>query len=242
MSYAVVLTAGGLSTRLGMGIKKEFFILNSGKSVLSACAENFLRYFLSNPHYTLSNLVITLPLNALEEGRRSFFTGNTENLCTEIGLVPSFIEGGSTRQESVFNALSYINTSNTACTSVLIHDAARPYASVQLIDRVVCGTEKHGSCVPVVQSTDTQKRIDPATGFVIDHLDRKTIVCVQTPQGFSFPDILTAHQSAASGFKSYTDDSEIWHDFFSEKEYGKVLTCEGDNQNKKITFSSDLIT
>lgn len=241
MHVAVVLTAGGLSTRLGMGIKKEFFTFPDGKTVLSTCAESFLRFFLNTSNIKLSSLVITLPKHTLAEGENVFYTGETEDMCKNLSVKPSFIEGGTSRQESVSNALNYISRTDTSCSAVLIHDAARPYASTALIQRVIEGVQIHGSCVPVIQSTDTQKRIDPETGCIISHLDRRSIVCVQTPQGFTFPEILKAHQAAAVSAKTYTDDSEIWSDYFTDDpEIANVLSCEGEAVNKKITFSSDL--
>ncbi|HPX25427.1 MAG TPA: IspD/TarI family cytidylyltransferase [Treponemataceae bacterium] len=241
MQIAVVLTAGGLSTRLGMGIKKEFFTFPDGKTVLSTCAESFLTYFHTASNCNLSSLVITLPKHALSEGEKVFYTGETGSLCKSLGITPSFIEGGASRQESVKNALYSINSKDSSCSAVLIHDAARPYVGTALIQRVIDGINAHGACVPVIQSTDTQKRLDPETGFILDHLDRKSIVCVQTPQGFLFPEIFQAHQKAALSAKIYTDDSEIWSDFFTNKpQIAKVLTCEGETANKKITFSSDL--
>ncbi len=241
MDYSVILTAGGLSTRLGLGIKKEFYTFSNGKSVLSTCAETFLLYFRDNPDKILSNLIITLPEHALAEGEQSFYTGITSDLCKILKIKPSFIHGGDTRQKSVYNALLLLQSSNSSCKTVLIHDAARPYVTIPLIDRVIRITDEKYACVPVIQSTDTQKKIDSDTGCIIDHLERKSIVCVQTPQGFKFPDILKAHQGALLSTKSYTDDSEIWSDYYeNDPMKSRVWTCEGENDNKKITFSSDL--
>lgn len=240
MDIAVVLTAAGLSTRLGLGIKKEFFTFPNGKTVLSTCAETFLYYFLSTTEHNLTSLIITLPKQSLKEGESFFYTGITDSLCKKLSIQPLFIEGGNSRQESVRNALLCINQTES-CNALLIHDAARPYVSTNLIQRVIDGVVSHGACVPVIQSTDTQKRIDPKTGLILDHLDRKTIVCVQTPQGFLFPEILSAHQQASLSAKVYTDDSEIWTDYFSSNpDKAKVFSCDGETANKKITFSSDL--
>ncbi len=241
MHYAVILTAGGLSSRLGLGIKKEFFTFENGKTVLSTCAENFLRFFQEYPKYILSSLIITLPKDVLGEGEQSFYKGNVSNMCAKLALNPSFISGGTTRQQSVFNALEHISKIDPSCQAVLIQDAARPYTRMALIKRVVEGVEKHGSCVPVIQSTDTQKRINPKTRMILDHLDRATVFCVQTPQGFLFPQIYEAHNKAASSAKIYTDDSEIWADYYkNDSLFASVFSCAGEPDNIKITYSTDL--
>lgn len=240
MHYAVILTAGGLSTRLGLGIKKEFYTFANGKTVLSTCAESFLLFFKENPSFSLTSLIITLPTQFLSEGEKSFYKGETSDLCSKLAIVPSFISGGSTRQKSVHKALSFIHDTDPLCGAALIHDAARPYAGTELIKRVAEGVENFGACVPVIQSTDTQKRIHPETGMILDHLDRSNIVCVQTPQGFLFPRIFEAHNQASLSVKTYTDDAEIWADYISSgSPYSSVYSCKGEPDNIKITFSSD---
>lgn len=241
MNIAVILTAGGLSTRLALGIKKEFYLFPDGKSVLSTCAESFFSFFLQNPLYTLSSLIVTLPQDKIEEGQNSFYTGNTKAQCSSLHISPSFITGGVTRQKSVYLALSHIQSTSNDSSFVLIHDAARPFVTTKLISSVISTSVKHKTCVPVIEATDTLKKIDIKTGLICEHLERESFVCVQTPQAFAFPQILTAHKTAALSNKKYTDDSEIWNDYYSmNTPNNKVHTCKGEIENIKITYATDL--
>jgi 2-C-methyl-D-erythritol 4-phosphate cytidylyltransferase/2-C-methyl-D-erythritol 4-phosphate cytidylyltransferase/2-C-methyl-D-erythritol 2,4-cyclodiphosphate synthase len=146
------------------------------------------------------------------------------------------VSGGPTRRASVHNALAALKTADPAC--VLIHDGARPWVDEALIRRVIGAVIAHGAVVPLLPLTETPKEIDGA-GFVRRHLKRAQIGGAQTPQAFSYPAILLAHERAAVREReegvSYTDDAEVWGEFA-----GPVAVIEGSPQNRKITFPEDL--
>ena len=80
---------------------------------------------------------------------------------------------------------------------VLIHDAARPFPSPDLVARAVQAAERHGAAAPGTPMSDTVKQVD-ADGRVLATPPRSALRAVQTPQAFAFPLILAAHRRAAA--------------------------------------------
>lgn len=224
---AVLITAAGSSQRFGE--KKEFLSLHSDThtSVLSAC----LYAFTSAGFF--SRYVITVPQGKVETAYSL--------LATDIRLSSFFdthqgsldiVEGGASRQESVYKGLLTLADKNITC--ILVHDGARPWVSGEVITSVLMATEQYGAAVPAIPVTDTQKEVDE-TGKIIRHLRRDRLAAVQTPQGFRFEPLLYAHRQACNDGKTYTDDSEIYARYC-----GTVYICPGSRENKKITYREDL--
>lgn len=244
MKVSVIITAAGSSSRMG-GIKKEFLPVknNSNSTVLSCCVNVFCKTFfsqnqkISKNQIELNSIVITLPEGKIEDGKNAIFSDSS--LCKFNDFLQKnifFTEGSQTRQKSVFNALKFLSDfsdKNKIPDIVLIHDGARPFVSEKIISDVVFASIEYGAAIPGIFPVDTQKEIDDE-GFVTRHLERQKLKAVQTPQGFDFNKILTAHKNCDDS-KIYTDDSEIYAEFF-----GKVKVVEGDVLNKKITFLGDL--
>ena len=151
------------------------------------------------------------------------------------GITFAFATGGKTRQESVYNGLKkLLELSGKAPDLVLIHDGARPWVTEKIIRNVIEKTDIAGAAVPAIPAVDTQKEVDEH-GKITQHLKRKYVYAVQTPQAFEFERLLQAHEKARCDGLEYTDDTEIWGAYC-----GDVYISEGDIQNKKITFQSDL--
>lgn len=139
--------------------------------------------------------------------------------------------GGATRQQSVLAGLEALN--ERAPAIVLIHDAARPFASTSLIARVARAAADDGAAVPVLPVTDTVKRsADGAT--VQATLDRHELFAAQTPQGFRYPEILAAHRKAAAYGHAFTDDAAV-----AEWAGMTVRLVAGEKTNAKLTFPED---
>ena len=119
-----------------------------------------------------------------------------------VGPVPGGIEGGDRRRDSVAAGLAEVPD----VEFVLIHDAARPVASPQLAKRVVERLERGDAAgvVPAVPLRDTVKEI--ADDLVVTTPERKTLMAIQTPQGFRRSDLLEAH--AATG-DDVSDDAVL---------------------------------
>jgi len=151
---------------------------------------------------------------------------------TERARLTGPVTGGATRQNSVANGLEALVRLRPA--RVLIHDAARPFVTRDLIDRVIDALGACDGAVPVVAVTDTLKRIDGAR--VGATVERAGIAAAQTPQGFGFAAILDAHRrAAAQGRSDFTDDAAV-----GEWAGLGIAAVEGDPGNVKITTAADL--
>jgi len=140
--------------------------------------------------------------------------------------------GGATRQASVRAGLEALAAS--APDIVLIHDAARPFASAGLIARAIAAAQKSGAAIPALPVTDTVKTVD-TQGHVGQTVDRATLRLIQTPQGFAFAPLLDAHRRAvAVGREDFTDDAAL-----AEWAGMTVSVFPGEPGNIKITEADD---
>ena len=144
------------------------------------------------------------------------------------------VHGGATRQASVRAGLEALERHQPDI--VLVHDAARPFASEGLIARAIAAAAASGAAVPVVAVADTVKTVD-AAGGVTGTVDRAHLRLVQTPQAFGFAALLDAHRRAkAAGRDDFTDDAHI-----AEWAGLKVTTFEGETGNVKLTTNDDFV-
>ena len=251
-SFALILTAAGSSARFsasGSGsasaaVKKEYEPLQSslfpkqkGGTVLSCAAEAFLSALDNTPDFVFSRFVITLPPETAhrEKALKALYAGSfVQDALTEAGLKPEFVEGGTDRRESILKALEYL-AGKKEPDIVLVHDAARPFASPALIRSVLYLCAEKGAAAPAVPPVDTYKEAEQADGRIVRHLERSRLAAVQTPQGFYFKPFLDAHRKARTDGRTYTDDTEIWGAYA-----GDVFLCEGERSNMKITYKEDL--
>lgn len=142
----------------------------------------------------------------------------------EVEGAEAVVDGGSTRAASVRRGLAAVPESVDV---VVVHDAARPLASLELFERTVAAVVGGADgATPVVAVTDTLRR---RAGGVID---RDDVVAVQTPQAFRASALRAAHASTDDA----TDDAGL-----VEAEGGRVVTVEGDRWNLKITSPEDLV-
>jgi 2-C-methyl-D-erythritol 4-phosphate cytidylyltransferase / 2-C-methyl-D-erythritol 2,4-cyclodiphosphate synthase len=142
--------------------------------------------------------------------------------------------GGATRQASVRAGLEAL--SERRPDLVLVHDAARPFASAALISRGIESVPAGGGAVPALPVADTIKTVD-ASGTVTATLERAQLRAVQTPQAFDFPALLAAHRrAAAAGREDFTDDAAL-----AEWAGLKVSVFEGEPGNIKITNAGDFV-
>lgn len=154
---------------------------------------------------------------------------------TNLGLVRERLRppvtGGASRQASVLEGLKAIAASRPDL--VLIQDAARPFVSVEQIEAVISALSSHDGALPTLPLTDTIKRA-PDGQLVLTTEDRRTLFAAQTPQGFRFGQIFSAHMRAESVRREFTDDAEI-----AEWAGLRVSMTAGDRSNFKITHPED---
>jgi 2-C-methyl-D-erythritol 4-phosphate cytidylyltransferase / 2-C-methyl-D-erythritol 2,4-cyclodiphosphate synthase len=148
-----------------------------------------------------------------------------------LDLLPP-VDGGALRQASVRAGLEALQAH--APDLVLVHDAARPFASPALVTRAIAAARASPAAVPVIGVADTVKTVD-AKGCVTDTIDRARVRLVQTPQAFGFAALLEAHRQAkAAGRDDFTDDAAL-----AEWAGVKVGTFEGEAGNVKLTTDED---
>jgi 2-C-methyl-D-erythritol 4-phosphate cytidylyltransferase / 2-C-methyl-D-erythritol 2,4-cyclodiphosphate synthase len=140
-------------------------------------------------------------------------------------------EGGSRRQDSVANAFDRVPVHADV---VLIHDAARPFASAALVSRTIAAAAASGAAVAAVPASDTVKQASEDGRFVRTTLARETIFLAQTPQAFRRAVLQDAVAMGRSGVEA-TDEAML-----AERAGHAVHIVEGDPGNVKITTAADL--
>ena len=139
------------------------------------------------------------------------------------------IIGGTTRQESTFAALKKIK--RMGCNKVIIHDAARPFASKKIIYEVIHRLKKYHAVVPIIKISDATKRIK--NKIIFKNIKRDSLRFSQTPQGFTFKRIYEKHKKNIN--QSIDDDSALF-----TNDAQKVFAVSGSKTNLKITDNEDL--
>lgn len=138
------------------------------------------------------------------------------------------VEGGKTRSESVRRGLAAVPED---ATIVLVHDAARPFASPAVYQHVISAiVDGAAGAVPGIPVVDTIKQVN-ASNVVTSTLHRETLRAIQTPQAFRAEALRRAHAGGGEG----TDDATL-----IEKIAGEVVVVDGEVVNRKITTREDL--
>ncbi len=161
------------------------------------------------------------------------FIVSVYDICKEFSIskVSSVIRGGATRTESVLNGISH---AGNKFDLIAVHDAARPFVSLELIEKVILSAAKYNAAAPAVPVKDTIKRAEG--GIVKETVPRDTLFAVQTPQVFDTALITAAlHKSIDEG-ASITDDCSA-----VEALGMRVVLTDGDYFNIKITTPEDLV-
>lgn len=219
MSTAAIIPAAGLGIRLGGEAPKAFREVGGDSLLVHA-----VRGLFAATAADLRCLVVAVPpgTEAAVDAELRPYVGSAELRC---------VAGGKERSDSVRLALEVVPATGIDC--ILVHDAARPFVPVEVIERVVDAVRSGApAVVPVLPVTDTIKRVD-ARGLVLDTPDRTTLVAVQTPQGFEPGLLRRAHTGDAAGA---TDDAML-----CERLGLTVQTVAGSEDAFKITRPRDLV-
>ncbi|MGI9463934.1 MAG: 2-C-methyl-D-erythritol 4-phosphate cytidylyltransferase, partial [Aestuariivirgaceae bacterium] len=212
---AVVIVAAGAGLRVGGETPKQYQLLD-GVSVLARTVSAFV----GHPGVSHVQVVIGAEHGALYD-------------AAVAGLdLPPAVVGGATRQQSVKAGLEAVKS--TRPDYVLIHDAARPFVNDEIISHVVANLDRHDGAIPALPVVDTVKR---ANGSIITGtVDRTALWAAQTPQGFRFDMIFTAHKMASDQTDvDFTDDASI-----AEWAGLKVALVPGSRNNQKLTTAEDM--
>ena len=218
MHVNVVIVAAGKGTRLQSELPKPFLSV-AGRPILVHTLRRF------TPIEMVRRIVVVV-------------AAEREALCREVlhthGPWPqpiAVIHGGAERQDSVRNGLAALETQ---CEIVVIHDAARPFISVEAIQRSIEAASEAGSAVVAIPVRDTIKRAD-AQHTIRETVSRHDLWLAQTPQTFQVGVIRAAHQWAQQRGIAGTDDATL-----VEQMGRPVRIVPGDALNFKITTPDDL--
>jgi 2-C-methyl-D-erythritol 4-phosphate cytidylyltransferase/2-C-methyl-D-erythritol 2,4-cyclodiphosphate synthase len=217
-SIAVIVVAAGAGTRAsadGDATPKQYRML-AGVPMLART----LRIFLDNPR-----LDWVLSVVHPDHGERFAALG-----LSDPRLLPPVI-GGVERQASVLAGLQALGPHKPDL--VLIQDAARPFVDDAIIGGVVAALADHDAALPVIPVTDTIKRSSDGRTVAATE-DRRRLFAAQTPQGFRFAQILSAHMRASRLPRDFTDDAEV-----AEWAGMTVALTPGSPRNIKITHPED---
>lgn len=210
---AVIVVAAGRGERLKSDKPKAFVEIN-GRTILAHSLSPISEL------QDLKQVVVAAPEAFLAEATQIV----SQNFDQDVEV--TVVVGGETRQQSIAHALAAVDASY-----VLVHDAARAFASADLF-RAVYGKVKNSqqAVIPAVQISDTVKRVKDDA--VLETVDRSALRSAQTPQGFIAAELKRAYADASNDF---TDDAALFQSL------GKtVLFVEGEVNAAKITTPDDL--
>ncbi|MDE5547916.1 MAG: 2-C-methyl-D-erythritol 2,4-cyclodiphosphate synthase [Clostridia bacterium] len=139
------------------------------------------------------------------------------------------VRGGNTRGQSVYNALK-----EAKGEIVLVHDAARPFVTANIIRDCVESVKTHGSGVCALPATDTT--VIAKNGKIISSPARDSVFTVQTPQGFYKDELLAAYERAVAEEKQFTDESGVYGCYIKPPRL-----FLGERSNKKLTYPEDFM-
>ena len=212
---ATLIVAAGAGERASNGSVPKQYRSLAGKPVLRWSLDAFAK-----------NRAISAIQVVIREEDRAHYEKTVQGLS---GLLPPVI-GGKTRQSSVANGLEAL--AERRPTNVLIHDGARPFVSQSLIHRIVAALENVDVAIPLLQVSDSIWRKKRA-GY--ETVSRDDLRRAQTPQGFSFEAILSAHRKHVDA--EATDDMAL-----AELAGLKIVEIAGEDANIKLTHADDFET
>ena len=211
-NLVVILLAGGIGSRLNQKTSKQMISYNS-ETILEKNIIIFKKFLNNIPIQVVSN---NKDLSKVSEINKKF------------NIFPPVL-GGSERQESVFNALVSLKKINPKY--VLIHDAARPLVSWEVINKLLKYCEKEIVCVvPTLNVADAIRTV--SKNLITDVVSKKGKVLVQTPQLCNYKLLMDEHVKSKILFE---DESSL----FLNKGM-RVIATEGDPLTLKITYEKDL--
>lgn len=223
MIFAVIL-AGGTGSRMGSTDMPKQFLEIKGKPIINHTIEKFL----PNPQF--EKLIVLSPKAWIGHTRRIIhkYTGDSDKLAV--------IEGGATRNETIMNAISYIEREYGLDddTIIVTHDSVRPFLTHRIIEDNIKAAREFGACDTVIPATDTIVECDGSAITAIP--DRRRMYQGQTPQSFKAKLLRDAYNSLSTEEKDIlTDAAKIL-----VMKGMQVRLVQGETFNIKITYPYDL--
>jgi 2-C-methyl-D-erythritol 4-phosphate cytidylyltransferase / 2-C-methyl-D-erythritol 2,4-cyclodiphosphate synthase len=215
MHVTAIIAAGGAGHRLGAGIPKQLLELGD-RTILQRSFDAFAA------HPRVDDVIVVLPAELTAQPPLCFQSDSAR-----------VVAGGGRRQDSVANAFAHVAAESEI---VLVHDAARPFVSEEVISRVIDAAASHGAAIVALPVRDTVKRVraDSTSLQILETLPRESIFLAQTPQAFRRDVLRDAIELGRSGVEA-TDEAAL-----AEWAGHAVHIVEGSADNSKITTAEDL--
>jgi len=221
MQNIAIILSGGMGTRMGDTIPKQFFKV-AGKTVI----EHTVDAFEQNKNIDEIAIVIN-PL----------FVSTIENMqiSNRWEKVKKILNGGEHRYESSLNAINAY--SNLGDCNLIFHDAVRPLVTQRIIDDVVIALKSYNAVDVAIPATDTIIQTNDNGQFITNIPDRKYLQRSQTPQGFKLSVIAEAYKNALQDVNFMaTDDCGIVLRYLPNE---KIFIVRGEESNMKLTYKED---
>lgn len=216
MNCIAIIPAGGKGLRSGLATPKQYLKVNSKEIIVYT-----LQAFQKNKH--INKIIIAAEpeyFNLLIKLVNKF----------KLSKVKLIVEGGSTRQQSVYNAV--LSSGAEDNDLLVVHDAARALIPNDVLTNAIVSAKKNGNALVCIKAKDT---LIKGKKFVDEYLNRDEVYYVQTPQIFKYKDLQRALGKAHSEKFVGTDESML-----VKRTGKKVNIVEGSVFNFKITTKEDV--
>jgi len=216
MKVTVIIAAAGAGRRMKADRPKQLLVLND-TPILVYTIRKFDRC------RSVDRIIVAAPRESVDEIRK---------LVSAAGFAKpvSVVQGGARRQDSVATAMQHMDPDTTI---VAVHDAVRPFVSVEEIEAVIQEADKSGAAVLAIPIVDTVKQI--RKDLIESTLTRDHLVLAQTPQVFRSEVLREAYERAKRDEYYGTDESSL-----VERMDHPVAIIRGSERNIKITRPDDL--
>lgn len=216
MEYSAVVLAAGTGSRMGLGYNKMLYKIND-KPLITLT----LQIFMNDPN--CSELVVVVNKKEEELVKKTLQEHKLYTNKLKIAI------GSSERQYSVYNGLKHVTKD-----IVLVHDGARPFITLSLIEKLIIDAKKYGCSIPAVKVKDTIKMVN--NGFVKTTVPRENLYAIQTPQACKSSLLKKAHQIALEENYLGTDEASLIEKYTDSS----VKINETSYDNIKITTLEDI--
>jgi 2-C-methyl-D-erythritol 4-phosphate cytidylyltransferase/2-C-methyl-D-erythritol 2,4-cyclodiphosphate synthase len=215
MHVSAIIAAGGRGERLNGPLPKQLLTIG-GRTILERSVDAFVS------HPQVAEVIVALPAE-IAANPPPFLDGASKPLRV--------VSGGARRQDSVRNAF---RAASPRSDMIVIHDAARPFVSADLISRTIAAATEVGAALAALQARDTVKRAG-LREIVAETLPRESIYLAQTPQAFRRDVLESALAAGERESLSATDEAAL-----AERAGHVVRLVAGEATNIKITTAEDL--
>jgi 2-C-methyl-D-erythritol 4-phosphate cytidylyltransferase/2-C-methyl-D-erythritol 2,4-cyclodiphosphate synthase len=209
---SAIIAAGGRGLRFG-GVSPKQLLTLGGRPILARSVDAFVACDV------ISEVIVALPAD---------LASAPPPYLQQRGKPVTIVSGGDERRASVANAFAHVSD---RAEMVVIHDAARPLVTDDLIRRTVAAASEAGAAIAAIRAHDTVKQTD-ASGAITATLPRERIYLAQTPQAFRVAVLRDALRLEGEA----TDEAML-----AERAGHTVRVVDGDPRNLKITTPGDLI-